>query len=295
MPSDAIALPRIHRTSLPNPHGHTGSHEITFYEWGDPFAPAIFCVHGLTRNGRDFDFLARVLAEDYRLICPDIAGRGKSAPFQQLQWYDNSTYMQDMLALAEHLNLSQFGWIGTSMGGIIGMMIAAFAPGKITRLVLNDVGAVLPKEGLERIATYVGRDSHFTDQLEAEQYLRQVMKPFNIQQDDHWAHVLEHSLEPLPNGGVRLAYDPNIGNAFRLVADSMGIQDISLWMLWEAIRIPTLIIRGANSDVLPHAIAQQMCKGHPQAELVEFPGIGHAPTLMEDNQIAVIKNWLDCH
>ena len=285
--------PRAHFFDAPNPHGTPGTHKIAWYEWGSPNSPVIICVHGLTRNGRDFDYVARELSDHYRIICIDIAGRGKSDHFPQVNWYENGVYLQDVLALTEHLKLERFDWIGTSMGGIIGMMMAAFVPGKITRLVINDIGALIPLSGLSRIGTYVGTKSHFADLAEARKYLRTVMIPFGIREPAHWDHIERHTLEEQADGQLRLAYDPNIGEAFRLAAAAMeNPQDISLWMLWDAIKIPCLILRGELSDILPHTIAVEMAAKNPQSTLVEFKGIGHAPTLMEDDQIRVVENWL---
>lgn len=288
--------PRLQYFDAPNPHGAGGTHKLAFYEWGSPYAPPIICVHGLTRNGRDFDFLARALNEHYRVIAIDMPGRGQSEPLRDIRWYENGTYMQDVLALMERMNLEKFDWIGTSMGGIIGMMIASLVPDKITRLVLNDVGAVLPKEGLLRIGEYVGKQPKFTSMDEATTYIRRIMAPFGVQEDAHWAHVYEHSFIRHDDGSVAFAYDPGIGDAFRLAASEIEkLEDISLWMLWESITCPTLILRGAESDILTHDVAAEMCAMHSDATLVEFDGIGHAPTLLDDAQIRSITDWLEAH
>lgn len=288
--------PRLQFFDAPNPHGAGGTHKIAFYEWGNPYAPPIVCVHGLTRNGRDFDYLARALTEHYRVIAIDIAGRGQSAPLSNIRWYENGTYMQDVLALLERMNISKFDWIGTSMGGIIGMMIASLVPGKITRMVLNDIGAVLPKEGLMRIGDYVGKKPRFDTMDEAMAYLQRIMMPFGIEEDEHWAHVYEHSLIRHDNGQVSFAYDPAIGDAFRLAASEMEkLEDISLWMLWESIECPTLLLRGTESDILSADVAQEMVQKHPDCILQEFAGVGHAPTLMTTEQINTITTWLEKH
>lgn len=288
--------PHLQFFDAPNPHGAGGTHKLAFYEWGSPYAPPVICVHGLTRNGRDFDYLARALTEHYRVIAIDVPGRGRSEHLRDIRWYENGTYMQDVLALAERMNLERFDWIGTSMGGIIGMMMASLVPEKITRLVLNDVGALLPKAGLVRIADYVGKQPVFDSMDVAIQYIQRIMAPFGIKEDTHWAHVFEHSFTRLDDSRVAFAYDPGIGDAFRLAASEMEkLEDISLWMLWESIECPTLILRGAESDILTHEVAQEMCAKHPDATLVEFEGIGHAPTLMEDGQIKIITDWLEAH
>lgn len=288
--------PKIQYFDAPNPHGAGGTHRIAFYEWGSPYAPPVLCVHGLTRNGRDFDHLAKRLAEHYRVIAVDVAGRGHSDKLEKIEWYENGVYMQDILALTERMNLQKFDWIGTSMGGIIGMMVASLMPGKITRLVLNDIGAMLPAIGLARIGEYVGRRERFDSLYEADSYLRKIMTPFGIKDPAHWDHVLMHSLVHHADGTVTFAYDANIGEAFRQAAAKLEqIEDISLWMLWEAIECPTLVLRGEKSDILPHDVATKMCAENAQATLVEFAGVGHAPTLMEDAQIDKIEEWLTAH
>ncbi|MCH2547648.1 MAG: alpha/beta hydrolase, partial [Alphaproteobacteria bacterium] len=277
----------------PNPHGAAGTHRIAFYEWGSPHAPVIICIHGLTRNGRDFDFLARALCNDYRVIAIDVAGRGNSDKLSDLRWYDNGIYMQDILALTERMNIQQFDWIGTSMGGIIGMMIASLVPNKITRLILNDIGALIPKEGLMRIGQYVGKQPLFPSLYEADAYMRKIMQPFGITHSDHWDHMLQHSLVHHSNGSVSFAYDPAIGDAFRLAASEIEkLEDISLWMLWESITCPALILRGEDSDILTKEVAAKMCDTHPNASLIEFEAVGHAPALMNEQQIGAITNWL---
>lgn len=288
--------PKLQYFDAPNPHGAQGTHKIAFYEWGSPYAPPVICVHGLTRNGRDFDFLARELAADYRVIAIDIAGRGKSDKLARIQWYENGTYMQDVLALLERMNIQKFDWIGTSMGGIIGMMIASLVPDKITRLVLNDVGALLPKTGLIRIGDYVGKKPRFDSMDEASTYIQRIMAPFGVKEDHHWQHVFDHSFHRHDDGSVSFAYDPGIGDAFRLAASEMEkLEDISLWMLWESIDCPALILRGELSDILSREVAQDMCAMHPNATVAEFAGIGHAPTLMETAQITTITDWMKKH
>lgn len=278
--------------TAPDPEGNS-THDMVWWEWGNAEAPPLVCVHGLTRNGRDFDFLANNLADHFRIIAPDVAGRGQSAPLAQHAWYDNATYLRDVLALTDHLRLEQFDWIGTSMGGIIGMMMAALVPDKIRRMVLNDVGFILPKAGLERIATYVGRKHSFHDDAAASSYLRVVMEPFGVKHSAHWEHILAHTFVHDTTNRTCFAYDPRIGDAFREKAAAMGgVQDVDLRMLWQAIQIPILLLRGTKSDILPRDIAVAMIESHPQASLVEFEGIGHAPTLMEDDQIHAIRQWL---
>lgn len=284
---------RMHSFDAPNPHGAKGTHKLAIYEWGAPDAPPIVCIHGLTRNARDFDFIARELASGYRVVCIDVAGRGRSEHLTDLRWYENGVYLQDILAALDWMNIQKFDWIGTSMGGIIGMTIASLMPEKISRLVINDIGAFIPVEGLFRIMQYVGKKMRFDNFDEAERYLRTVMTPFGISDDLHWRHVLDHSLIRHTDGSVSLSYDPKIAEAFKLALSALPeLDNISLWMLWETITCPTLILRGAESDILPADVAHKMRDTHPNATLVEFKGVGHAPALLEDHQIRSVTDWL---
>ncbi|HEY0523660.1 MAG TPA: alpha/beta hydrolase [Stellaceae bacterium] len=269
------------------PHG--GFHRVAYAEWpGPPGAPTLVCVHGLTRNGRDFDPLARALSERYRVICPDVAGRGRSDWLAVPGDYGYPLYLADMAALLARLDVESVDWVGTSMGGLIGMMLAAQPGNPIRRLVLNDVGPFLPKAALERIGSYVGKDPHFPDIAALEEYLRRIHAPFGPLTAEQWRHLAEHGWRHLPDGsGVGLAYDPHIGDAFQ-----GEMKDVDLWPMWDAMRCPTLVIRGAESDLLRAEDAAAMTQRGPRATLAEFPGIGHAPALMAADQIAAVRDFL---
>ncbi len=270
--------------------GPHGFHRSAFSDWGDASNPRVLvCVHGLTRNGRDFDTLASHLSDRYRVICPDIPGRGRSDWLSDGADYSYPTYLQDMAALLAHLGVDAVDWIGTSMGGLIGMMLAAQPNTPIRRLVVNDVGPLLPASALERIAQYVGKSGCFASLEEVEHYLRQVHSPFGPLTDEQWRFLTHHSARQLEDGRWRLHYDPKIAHAF---ADE-HFSDIEMWPLWETLRCPTLILRGDESDLLSSTTAQRMLATHPDASLVEFPGIGHAPTLMVQDQIDPLSRWLD--
>lgn len=265
------------------------SHHISYVEWGDSANENIlFCVHGLTRNGRDFDHLARALSSHYRIICPDIVGRGKSEWLHDKSHYNYSTYVADMLALVEEIGVKRLDWVGTSMGGLIGMTIAAFYPELIRSLVLNDIGAFVPGDALKRIGKYVGQAPNFANKTEAETYMRKIFMPFGINRDEDWQHMVEHGVEKTEDNSWRLAYDPTITDVFA----GKDIQDMDLWSLWEKIENRTLTLRGALSDILLKDTAQQMEKLGVKAKLVEFQGVGHAPALMDTVQIETVKNWL---
>jgi pimeloyl-ACP methyl ester carboxylesterase len=266
----------------------SGFHRLAYCEWGAPDAPrTLICVHGLTRNGRDFDSLAATLAQQgYRVACPDVVGRGTSDWLADPAGYGYPQMLADAAALVARLGVGQLDWVGTSMGGLIGMMLAAQPKTPIARLVINDVGPFIPKAALARIAGYLGQNPVFPDLAEAEAYIRRVHAPFGALSDTQWRHLTEHSLRP-DEGGLRLRYDPAIAQAF-----AGEPEDVDLWSLWDAITIPVLLLRGAQSDLLLSETAAEMTRRGPRAELVEIPGCGHAPALMDPAQIAIIADWL---
>jgi len=264
--------------------GAAGFHRIHYTEWGA--GPVVLCVHGLTRNGRDFDRLAASLS-GRRVVCPDVVGRGRS------DWIDPAgygypQYLADMTALVARLGVDELDWVGTSMGGLIGMMLAAQPNSPVRRLVLNDIGPFVPKAGLERLAGYVGADPSFADLGEVEAYLRRVHAPFGPLADADWRHLAEHGHRRCSDGRLRLHYDPAIGKPFR----DGTLADVDLWQLWDRIACPVLVLRGARSDLLLPATAAEMARRGPLARVVELPGIGHAPVLMSADQIAIVADWL---
>jgi pimeloyl-ACP methyl ester carboxylesterase len=258
-------------------------------EWGDPQAPrTVVCVHGLTRNGRDFDPLAAALAEDARVICPDVIGRGSSERLDDPAHYALPTYAGHLLQLLRADGLAAVSWVGTSMGGMIGMAIAALEDSPITKLVLNDVGPFIPKAAIARIRDYVGREQRFADQAALEAHLRTVHAPFGPLTDAQWRHLATHSGRAHPEGGLAFHYDPGIALPMR----EAPVEDVDLWELWDRIRCPVLVIRGQESDLLLPETAREMTRRGPPTELVELDGIGHAPALMAADQIELIRTWL---
>ena len=264
-------------------------YRMSYTVFGDERAErTIVCVHGLTRNSRDFDLLAAVLADNARVICPDVVGRGRSEWLDDPETYAVPTYAGHMLQLIQHLGAPKVDWIGTSMGGLIGMAIAAMEQSPIEHLVLNDVGPFIPKEPLDRIGSYLGLDLSFDRLSDLEAHLRQIHAPFGPLTDDQWAHLAEHSSRRRPDGKFVLSYDPKIAAPFKNVEP----EDVDLWSVWDEIRCPTLAIRGAESDLLSKATAVEMTGRGPKAELLEIPGVGHAPALMDEGQINEVKDWL---
>lgn len=269
--------------------GPHGFHRLHYTQWGDPHSRRVLiCVHGLTRNSRDFDVLAAALAADYRVICPDVAGRGLSDWLAVKTDYGYPQYLNDMVALIARTGAEQVDWVGTSMGGLIGMLLAAQPGAPIGKLIMNDVGPFVPKAGLERIADYVGKPVRFASLDEMERYFRMIAAPFGPVTDEQWRHMTVHSARQLDSGEYVFNYDPGIAEPFQ----GVELTDVDLWPVWDAVRCPVLVLRGAESDVLAHADAEAMTERGPRAELVEFAGVGHAPSLMGDQQIQRVRDWL---
>lgn len=273
--------------------GPRGFLNLAYWEWeGPPGAPTVLCVHGLTRNGRDFDFLAEALSARCRIVCPDMPGRGRSDWLDDASGYSFPYYLAVLGALYARLDVPAIHWVGTSMGGIIGMLFAALPNSPVRRLVLNDIGPVVAKEGLERIGRLVGRDPGFSNRQELEAHLREIYAGFGPLSDAQWRHLVAHAGRTRSDGKLGLAYDPKIGDVFRSQDPAMALHDVDFWQFYDQIRCPTLVIRGAQSDVLRADDAAAMKGRGPNAQLIEFPGIGHAPALMADDQIAAIRDFL---
>lgn len=269
-----------------------GLHRMAYVEWGDPANPRVLvCVHGLTRNARDFDVLARALAASghYRVVCPDIVGRGRSNWLRVKEHYQLQQYVADMVTLIARLNVDEVHWVGTSMGGMIGMALAAQEDSPITRLVLNDVGPLISAVAIKRIGEYVGAMPRFASLQDAEYYVRQVSAPFGKLTDAQWKHLTEHVTRQKPDGSFEFLYDPGIAVPFR---KDIGDGDLSLWPLYDAIRCPTLVVRGAESDLLSHETCLEMGLRGPKALVAEIPGVGHAPMFLDEAQVAVVREFL---
>ena len=278
---------RTHHVQCVSP---SGLHRMAYTEWGAPDNPRVLvCVHGLTRNGRDFDRLAEALAQHYRVVCPDVVGRGRSGRLRDPAGYTVPQYVSDMVTLIARLNVDSVHWLGSSMGGLIGMALAAQEGTPIRKLVLNDVGPQITAASLERIATYVGTDPTWTSFDEAQAYVKEVSAPFGQLSEEQWRHLTEFSVARRSDGRWGFLYDPAIAAPFK--AAFVG-QDIDLWPFYEMIRCPVLAIRGADSDLLDRAVWQAMGERGPRAALAEIAGVGHAPMFLDDGQIAVVRDFL---
>lgn len=275
-----------------------GLHRVAYREWlpASPDGRTVVCVHGLTRNGGDFDRLAQALAQEgCRVICPDLAGRGHSERLADASAYAVPQYVGDMLTLLARLDCDEVDWVGTSLGGLIGMTLASMpVSGKwpVRRLLLNDIGPVLSRAGLARIAAYVGDRGHYDDFASAEAALRERMASFGPHDDDEFRLLSRHYFVE-DDSGWAAHYDPAIGDAFAEVP----AEDVAFWPVWQTIACPVMVLRGELSDLLSSETAQAMTRGGPlgdgpRAELETISGVGHAPTLIRDEQVRLVSRFL---
>ncbi|WP_290701302.1 alpha/beta hydrolase [Amphritea sp.] len=265
-----------------------GFHRVVYHEWGSADNDRVLvCVHGLARNSRDFDELARALSRDYRVICPDMPGRGESDWLSPGVNYDIPRYMSDMATLLARLDVDQVDWIGTSMGGIIGTCLAALPNSPIRTLVLNDIGSFISKESLQRIAGYVG-DHRFGSLAELEQYMRSTYTAYRNLNDTQWQHLVKYGHRVTGEGEFGLHYDPRLAEG----TQEAQHQDIDLEPLWAQVKCPQMLIWGDQSDVLTADTVERMQTLRPDLDLYQIPGITHAPSLMEAEQIVAIQQWL---
>lgn len=270
----------------------TGFHKVVYNDWGREKDPIVVCVHGLTCNKHDFDYLAPALVKKgYRVIAVDIAGRGDSDYLDNPADYNFQKYLADLSALLAHLNVTNpqsIDWIGTSMGGLLGMVLAASQNSPIKRLVLNDVGPFIEYGVLEELGEFVFKDHDFECLEELKKSFRKKRAQWGPITDEQWAHLFEYNHRVLTNDGFAFAYDPAIGDVFKQAASA----PIDLRVFWHQIKCPTLVLRGTESKILPASKAREMQEQHPDMTLVEWERMGHAPSLMADDQIKVITDWL---
>lgn len=266
-----------------------GGFETHVTAWGDPANPALMLWHGLARTGRDFDTIAAALSDTYHVICPDTIGRGLS------QWsadpdrdYRLPVYADHALALADALGLGRFRFLGTSMGGALGIVAGATTlRDRLSRLVINDIGPTFPQAPFDRIRTYVGAPPDFATMAETEAYFRVIYAPFGAHTDAQWRHLAETSVRRLPNGRLTPHYDPAIARQFHAHP-----RDFERWGEWDSLTPPTLVLRGVDSDLLTVEVAAEMTRRGPRATLTEVRGCGHAPALNVADQIAIVRAFL---
>jgi len=302
----ALPEPTLDFVDCPHPQGQ---HRMAWWSWGDPQAShVVVCVHGLTRQGRDFDRLAQGLLaradHPLRVVCPDVAGRGRSDWLPQPALYQVPQYASDMLCLLAALHarapVTQLDWVGTSMGGLIGMVLAGQPelplPAPLRRLVLNDVGPAIAWSSVERMQAYVGRYGRYPDLASAAAFMRELSAGFGPVPDDVWLELSRPMTRPDPAGGLTLHYDSAIGEPVRATTPQDAAKaEALLWTLYDQIRAEVLLIRGAESDLLLYETAAAMTQRGPRARLEQWPGIGHAPTLTSPEQIESVARFLLGH
>jgi pimeloyl-ACP methyl ester carboxylesterase len=270
-----------------------GLHRLAYWEWGDPLCDdVVVCVHGLTRQGRDFDVLAQALLPARRVVCPDLPGRGESDWLDNPALYQVPQYLADLVTLLARLRARRLSWVGTSLGGLIGIALAGLKNSPIERLVLNDVGPALDPRGLLRIASYVGRQMHFDTVEQAAAALRDISEGFGPHTPEQWMALTRPMLRP-QGSGWRLHYDPALSQPLAAPsAQALAAGELTLWQAYAQITARTLVLRGAESDILSPQTAQAMAQQGPKARVVELPGVGHAPTLVQDDQVRIVRDFL---
>ena len=300
--------PSLNYVSCPDAEG---GHRMAFWQWGQADgAHVVICVHGLSRQGRDFDVLAqalcekgRTLAGGLRVICPDVAGRGESDWLKDPLAYEIPTYAGDMVALLAHLHaqapMTSFDWVGTSMGGLIGMVVCGHSalplPAPVRRVVFNDVGPTLEWQALVRIGTYLGLAGHFNTVEDAADAMWAISSGFGPHTPEQWLALSSHMVRPVSQNESRLRmhYDPAIAQSFKLATEASTLEgEAILWQLYDNIKAATLVLRGMNSDLLSPETARAMTQRGPHARLVEFAGVGHAPTMIANDQLSVVTDFL---
>ena len=270
-----------------------GLHRMAYWEWGDAAnAKVLVCVHGLTRQGRDFDTFARAMCGEYRVVCPDVAGRGRSDWLKNPASYAIPAYVADMVTLLARLDATQVHWVGTSMGGLIGLGLAALPDSPLSKLVLNDVGPAIEYAALARIGTYVGQPAHWKTVDEAAEALRAISLGFGPHTREEWLALTRPQLVA-DGDGFKSHYDPAIAVPFRAVTPELAAAgEAALWHAYDAVTCPTLVLRGAESDLLSTTTAGAMARRGPRAQVHEVAGVGHAPTLVQADQVAVVRDFL---
>ena len=285
-----MSEPRLHHVQCLSGRG---LHRMAYWEWGDPANDRVLvCVHGLTRQGRDFDTLARTLLDRYRVVCPDVVGRGRSDWLRDPMGYGFPLYVSDMVALLARLNARTVHWLGTSMGGLIGLGVAALGESPVSRLVLNDVGPRLDPAGITRIGGYVGQTRRWKTLDEAADAIWAISTGFGPHTREQWLTLTEPQLKTEGDSLVPRS-DPDIALPFKAVTPEMAAAgEAMMWQTFDAVRCPTLLIRGAQSDLLSRDTAREMGTRGPRARLIEFAGVGHAPMLVQPEQIAAVREFL---
>jgi pimeloyl-ACP methyl ester carboxylesterase len=278
-----------------------GLHQMAYKEWGEPDNPNVLvCVHGVTRVSDDFDNLAQSLCKDYRVVCPDVVGRGRSGSLANPQLYRLPQYVSDMVTLLARVlangERQTVDWFGTSMGGLIGLGLASLPDSPVSKLVLNDIGPTLDSQAIQRIGDYIAQEVRFPTFRAGAEFVKMVSTTFGEHTDAEWHKLATDVLRQDSDGSWVRHYDMGLALPFQSVTpESAAADEAMLWAAYDAIRCPTLLVRGAESDLLSRETAEAMTQRGPKAKLVEIPGVGHAPTFLHDEQIAIAKDFLLNH
>ena len=293
----AKTKPRIKpRTGVASSISSKGFHNLVYQEWGEPKElgeyeeiPPVMCLHGLTRNSRDFDTLAKDLSADRRVVCPDTVGRGYSDWLREHEDYNLPQYNLDVAVVAARANLLQYDIIGTSLGGLMGIILASMDRSPVRRLVVNDIAPEIPMVALQRLSHYLGENPLFDNLKDVEAYIREKYEPIKPMKKAHWKAMAKHSSFETDEG-YRLAYDPSIAENYNRY---WLLMYFNIWEYWENITCPVLVLRGTESDFLTEALKERMERELPHVEFIEFEGVGHTPSLNSKKQIDPIREWLD--
>jgi pimeloyl-ACP methyl ester carboxylesterase len=290
-----MSEPRLKSVLCSSP---AGLHRMAYKEWGDPGNTRVLvCVHGVTRVADDFDALAPAMADRYRVVCPDVVGRGRSDRLRDPALYVIPQYVADMVTLIARVTANGddegVHWFGTSMGGLIGIGLASLPGSPIRRMVLNDIGPVLDPVAMARIGDYIGQDIRFKSFEEGAAFVRAVSTSFGPHSEAEWDKLARDVLVRQPDGQWARHYDLGLAQPFKALTPEKVAQDeAQLWAAYDAIRCPTLLVRGEQSDLLSHATAEEMTRRGPKPRLVEIAGVGHAPTFLQPEQIAIAREFL---
>ncbi len=264
-------------------------YQIHYLDWGKAELPVVICAHGLTRNSRDFDYLARSISDQYRVVAIDFPGRGLSDWLEDKNSYAMPTYLEVVQSLLRELNIQSFNWLGTSMGGLIGIILAAQNSGQLKRLIINDVGPEIPTEAIGRINDYLSMAAEFDTKGDFESHIREIYAPFGSLTAEQWQHLANYSHRINSEGKLVSNYDPAIALAFKQTANVKA----DIWNFWQAITCPVYLLYGENSDILNPAIIAKMKRLQLKLKAKAIKNVGHAPALMDEEQIQLIHNWLN--
>ena len=282
-----FANPTKHTVTLPDP---AGTHQMVYYEWGNPQNPRVLvCLHGLTRNSRDFDFLAAALHNDYRILAPDLIGRGKSDWLKDPELYTIHQYVADMMGWMHQLGLKEVDWLGVSLGGIIGMLIAGLPHSPVQHLALVDIGPIVKRTSVVHLSSEVAENPVFKSLGELKDFLKKTYATTGTMESYHWDHLLAYDHITLPDGTFARAYDPELFRSFV----PMQHEDIVFWPVFEALHLPMFVLHGEKSVVLTPDICAEMKRLQPSITFVDLPGITHAPSMMDEKHIGLVKQWLE--